>query len=935
MLIFKYAKATTAPSRILFLHLLKLIKMKFTFTLVFCFLLFMVQAQTKTYPNIDIPFKKFVLDNGLTLIVHEDPKLPIAAFNIWYHVGSKNEKPGKTGFAHLFEHIMFTSTEHWSNFDEVMQTVGGGNNNGTTNNDRTNYFETFTSSGLDRVLWVEADRMGFLLKGLDSNKVNVQRGVVQNEKRQGDNQPYAVAEELTVKATYPVGHPYSWSVIGSLDDLNAASMDDVKNWFKEYYGPNNAIVSIAGDVKAEEVFEKVKKYFGDIPASPPIAKFTKRIAKMQGVSFQQAQDRVPQARLQKTWNVPEWGTPEVTYLSLLGDILTSGKSSRLYKRLVLDEDLASDVFVYAADNEIGGQFYIIADAKPGVDLKKVNDVINQELKKIFTTGVTVAEIERTKTNYFVQLLKGLETIGGFGGKSDLLAMSETYGGSPDAYKKTINYVKGATPNEIKNTAVKWLSDGEYVLEILPYGDFTHTDSKLDRTIMPPVGEVVPAKFPEIKNFTLSNGLKVYLAERHELPLVNMLTSFGGGFSADHFSNPGLAKLTGAMLTEGTTTKTGIQISDMLTDLGTSINSGTALDNSTLSMSTLKTNFDASLSLYSDILRNPSFPQKDFDRVKEEQLLGIDQEKANPSRLGLQILPTLLYPKGHVYNTSFTGSGNKKSVSKINKADLAAFHKTWFVPNNGFMVVVGDITEAELKTKLEKSFAGWKSGKVSEIKLEEAPLAKAPAVYIIDKPGASQSQIFASQTSGSAMDADNDAFDLMNTMLGGSFLSRLNMNLREDKHWSYGAGSRLQPTKGPGIFYASAGVQTDKTMESLQEMQKELRNIVGNKPIDKTEFEKEQSSTILSLPGNWQTNSGVLGFLYSTVLYNHNLNYPGQYATMLKNFTVADMNKVASKYLKPQNLIWLIIGDREKIEAGIRSLNLGPVKILDNEGNEIK
>ena len=363
----------------------------------------MVQAQTKTYPNIDIPFKKFVLDNGLTLIVHEDPKLPIAAFNIWYHVGSKNEKPGKTGFAHLFEHIMFTSTEHWSNFDEVMQTVGGGNNNGTTNNDRTNYFETFTSSGLDRVLWVEADRMGFLLKGLDSNKVNVQRGVVQNEKRQGDNQPYAVGEELTVKATYPVGHPYSWSVIGSLDDLNAASMDDVKNWFKEYYGPNNAIVSIAGDVKAEEVFEKVKKYFGEIPASAPITKQGEWIAKMNGTHTVIAQDRVAQPLLQKIWNVPAWGTAEITYLNLLGDILTTGKSSRLYKRLVLDEDLASDVYAYVADNEIGGQFYIVADAKPGVDLKKINDVINQELKKIFTTGVTVAEVERTKTNYFVQL----------------------------------------------------------------------------------------------------------------------------------------------------------------------------------------------------------------------------------------------------------------------------------------------------------------------------------------------------------------------------------------------------------------------------------------------------------------------------------------------------------------------------------------------------
>ncbi len=895
----------------------------------------MLQAQTKTYPNIDIPFKKFVLDNGLTLIVHEDPKLPIAAFNIWYHVGSKNEKPGKTGFAHLFEHIMFTSTEHWSNFDEVMQTVGGGNNNGTTNNDRTNYFETFTSSGLDRVLWVEADRMGFLLKGLDSVKVDVQRGVVQNEKRQGDNQPYAVAEELTVKATYPVGHPYSWSVIGSMNDLNAASITDVKDWFKEYYGPNNAIVSIAGDVKAEEVFEKVKKYFGDIPASPPIAKFTKRIAKMQGVSFQQAQDRVPQARLQKTWNVPEWGTAEIAYLNLLGSVLTNGKSSRLYKRLVLDEDLVSDVYFYTSENEIGGQFFIITDAKPGVDLKKINSIINQELKKIFTTGVTVAELERAKTNFFVQLLSGLESLGGFGGKSDLLAMSQTYGGSPDAYKRINNYVKNATPNDLKNTAINWLSDGEYVLEILPYSDFTNTDSKLDRTVMPPVGEVPAAKFPEIKNFTLSNGLQVYLTERHELPLVNVLTSFNGGFSADKYTNAGLAKLTGAMLTEGTSTKSAVQISDMLADLGSNINSGTSLDNSTLSMSSLKTNFDASLNLYADILRNPSFPQKDFERVKEDQLLAINQEKANPSQLALQILPDLLYPKDHVYHTSFTGSGNKSSVVNINKADLVTFHKTWFVPNNGFMVVAGDITEAELKTKLEKSLAGWKQGKVPQIILGEAPIAKTTSVYIIDKPGAGQSQIFAAEISGSAMDKEDDAFSLMNTMLGGSFLSRLNMNLREDKHWSYGAGSNLRASKGPGLFFAGGGFQTDKTKESIQEIHKELSQLISNKPITKTEFQKEQSASILALPGYWQTNNGILSFLYSSVFYNRGLDYPSKYETMLKNFTLADMNNAATKYIKPQNITWLIIGDREKIEAGIRSLNLGPVKILDNEGNEIK
>ena len=892
-------------------------------------------AQTKQYPNIDIPYKKFVLENGLTVIVHEDHKLPIASFNIWYHVGSKNEKQGKTGFAHLFEHIMFTSTEHWSNFDEVMQTVGGGNNNGTTNNDRTNYFETFTNTGLERVLWVEADRMGFLLKGLDSTKIEIQRGVVQNEKRQGDNQPYAIAEELTVKATYPSGHPYSWTVIGSMADLSAASVNDVKEWFRTYYGPNNAVVAIAGDVNAENVMELVKKYFGEIPASPPIAKFTQNIAKMKGLTYQQAQDRVPQARLQKTWNVPAWGTVELTQLNLLGDILTNGKSSRLYKRLVLDEDLATNVFFYTNEGEIGGQFYLFADAKPGVSLKKINNIINEELKKIFTTGVTVEEVERTKTNYFVQLLKGLETIGGFGGKSDWLAMSETYGGSPDAYKTILEYIKKANPAGTKKVANDWLSDGEYVLEILPYPDFTTIETKIDRTAMPPVAKPSAARFPAIKTFSLSNGLKVYLAEKHELPLVNMITTFGGGFTADKFAQLGTAKMTGTMMLEGTATKTGTQISDLLNSLGTTLYSSAGVDNSVINMSCLKTSFDASLALYSDVLLHPSFPEKDFERVKKEQLLAIDQEKASPGRLGRRVLPALLYPADHAYNMPLTGTGTAESVAKISRNSLQKFHETWFVPNNGFMVVVGDITEAELKTKLEKSLVNWKSKATPAIAIGDAPLAASPAVYIIDKPEASQSQIFAGHTSLSAKDKDIDAFGLMNNILGGTFLSRLNMNLREDKHWSYGAGSNISPTKGPGMFLANTGVQTDKTKESVVEILKELTQINDSKPIAQDEFEKERNGAILSIPGDWQTNNGIIGFLQRSILFDRGLDYPNQYATNLENLSLSDMHNVAKKVVKAQNLTWLIVGDRAKIESGIRELNLGPVKILDKDGKEIK
>ncbi len=910
--------------------------MKYIFSFLFSLISIISFSQTKQYPNIDISYKKFVLDNGLTLIVHEDHKLPIAAFNIWYHVGSKNEKPGKTGFAHLFEHIMFTSTEHWSNFDEVMQTVGGGNNNGTTNNDRTNYFETFTNTGLERVLWVEADRMGFLLKGLDSAKIEVQRGVVQNEKRQGENQPYAISNELTVKATYPEGHPYSWTVIGSMDDLSAASVDDVKEWFKTYYGPNNAFIAIAGDVNTDEVLQLVKKYFGEIPPSPPIVKFTNNIAKMKGTIIQQAQDRVPQARLQNTWNVPGWGTKESSYLSMLGEILTSGKSSRLYKRLVLDEDLVTDVSFYLDDKEIGGQFYLFTDAKPGVSLSKINDIIDQELQKILTSGVTEEELERSKTNFFVQLLNNLETLGGFGGKSDWLAMSETYGGSPDAYKKILDYTKAATPNDIKNVAHDWLTDGEYILEINPYEDYKTDPIKVDRTIMPPVSKAAPAKFPQIKSFSLSNGAQVYLAERHDLPLVNIMASFNGGSSVDIFSNAGTAKMTGTMLSEGTTTKTAIQISDLLSTMGSTLNSSSSIDNMTVRMSCLKTHFDASMNLFSDVILHPSFPVKEFERVKKEQLLRIEQEKASPNLLGARILPQLIYPVGDIYNTPLTGSGTIESSNKISRNDLIKYHQTWFVPNNAIIVAVGDITESELKTTLEISLKGWKSQKTPLIPVSNtAKLPTSPVVYIIDKPDAIQSQLFAAEISLSAEDKDIDAFNLMNHILGGTFLSRLNMNLREDKHWSYGAGSYLRPVKGKGMFVATAGVQTDKTKESIEEILKELTQITTTKKIGKEEFENEQNSTILSLPDTWQTNNGIMNFLFNAILFNRGIDYPEKYATILQQFKISDIQQVANKVIKPNSLTWLIIGDRKKIEKGIRELNIGPVKIINSNGSEIK
>jgi zinc protease len=906
----------------------------------FCLLFFcatsFAQTVKKNYPEIDIAYKKFVLDNGLTLIVHEDHKAPIAAFNVWYHVGSKNEPVGKNGFAHLFEHLMFSGSENNPHsYFELTESLGATDMNGTTNNDRTNYFENVPTSGLDKILWAESDRMGYLLKTVDTARLEVQIGVVENEKRQGENQPYSISQELTAKNTFPKGHPYSWTVIGEKKDLDSASLDDVKQWFKSYYGPNNVTVVIAGDVNTDTIYEKVKKYFGAIPACPPIARQSAWVAKMSGIHYQTAQDHVPQARLQKTWNTPQWGTADNAYLNLLSDILTNGKTSRLYKRLVYDGQLSNNVFSYVDDMEIASQFNIFCDVKPGFTAGKIDTVINEELQKILTQGPTVAEVERAKTNYFANFVKGMERIGGFGGTSDILAQSQTFGGSPDYYKKIQEWIKNATPGDIKKAAVDWLSDGEYVLDIEPYGNFKVGDSIANRKQQPPLGPPAVVKFPEVKYFTLANGLKVALVERNSVPVVDMSLMVNAGYAADQFGKPGLSKLAMKMMQEGTKTRSALQLSDDLANAGASLNTYSDLDNSYLYLTALKPNLDESLKLFTDVLYNPSFPEKNFERVQKEQLLAIKQEQSQPVAMGLRILPGLLYGKGHAYSNSFTGSGTEASVKEISRADLEKFHDTWFAPNNAVLVVVGDVNANELKTKLEKSFASWKKATVPEKNIKDVALAASPSVYIIDKPGALQSIIFAGEISPSAKDPDNQKIQMMNRILGGDFTSRINMNLREDKHWAYGAFSIDIPTEGPGFFTGYAPVQTDKTAESIVEMKKELTQYVGDKPATQEEFDKAQKNAVLQLPGLWETNSAVLDELQTAIKYDRGKDYLKNYPTMLQQLTLADIRNAAKKVDKPENLTWVIVGDRSKIEQGIKELNLGPVKYIDSEGNEVK
>ncbi|HWE42494.1 MAG TPA: pitrilysin family protein [Gemmatimonadaceae bacterium] len=890
-----------------------------------------VRATAAAIP--DIPYRKFTLKNGLTLLVHEDHKAPIAAVNIWYHVGSKNELPGKTGFAHLFEHLMFNGSENYNeDYFKAVEPLGATDLNGTTNEDRTNYFQNVPVSALDRILWLESDRMGHLVGAIDSAKLNEQRGVVQNEKRQGENEPYGKAWITIAENTFPKGHPYSWSVIGSMEDLNAASLADVKEWFRTYYGPANATIVVAGDVNTDDIRNRVEKYFGDIPSGPPIVKHEAWIAKMEGEHRQVMQDRVPQARLFKAWNVPQFGTRDMTLLSLAWDILGGGKSSRLYKRLVYRDRIATDIAAFTDEREIASQLLLMETAQPGGDLGAVERASDQELKAFLASGPTQAELDRVKTQQRAAFIRGAERIGGFGGKSDILARGQVYRGDPETYKQVQGWIAAATPADVRDAARRWLSEGVYVLEVHPFPEFETVASSVDRKAgMPPVGAPPAAPLAAPERATLSNGMKVVLSRRTAVPVVRLTTIMDGGFAADDPSKPGVASMTMQMLDEGTTSRNSLQIADELASLGVTLSTSAGLDVNRVTISALKDKLDPALALYADVILHPSFPQGDLDRVKQNTLAAIQQEKVQPFSMGLRVLPLLLYGAGHAYGQPLTGSGTESSVKGMTRDDLVAFHRTWFKPNHGTVVAVGDITMPELTAKLERAFASWKPGDIPAKKVNDVASRARKTVYLLDRPGADQSYVLAGELIAPKANADEIPFEVFNDAFGGAFVSRINMNLREDKHWSYGSFSFPVDARGQRMWMVMAPVQTDKTKESLAEVVKELKGAVTDRPLTTAEINDAKDRQIKTLAGRWETSAAVASALGEIVTYGLPDDYYTTYSDRVRNASDAAVNAAAKKFVNSDQMVWVVIGDRAKVEAGIRELGLGEIVLLDADG----
>ncbi len=887
-----------------------------------------VYAQDRTM-NIDIPYEKFVLPNGLTVLVHEDHKAPIVAVNIWYHVGSKNEKTGRTGFAHLFEHLMFGGSEHHpTQFIPAMEEIGATDLNGTTSEDRTNYFENVPTSALDFTLWLESDRMGHLLGAIDQKVLDLQRGVVQNEKRQSENQPYAIADDLIVENTYPKGHPYSWTVIGSMEDLNAASLDDVKEWFRTYYGPSNTTLVLAGDIDVKTAREKVERYFGDIPPGPPVAHQEVWIAQRTGTHRQRVQDRVPQPRVYMVWNIPQFGSPDADYLDLVSDILSQGKSSRLYKRLVYDEQIATSVTANAGMREIGGQFEISATAKPGGSLEQIERGIQEELDRFLRDGPTAEELERVRTQYRAAFIRGIERIGGFGGKSDRLAIGEVFLGDPSSFKPSLQRVESATAADLKSAAVRWLSDGVYQLEVVPFPSYAASPTGVDRKQPPAPGAPPALKLPAVQHGKLSNGLRVELTERHDLPAIDFWLSFDAGYAADSPAGAGTAKLAAAMLVDGTARRSALEISEQLQLLGARLTAASNLDQTSVYLSALRDKLHPSLELFADVVLHPSFPAADFDREQKLQLAAIERERVTPIQMGLRVLPALIYGKDHAYGHPLTGSGTAATVSGLTRDDLVRFHRTWFHPNNGTLIVVGDTTMADLLPGLERIFGAWKPGQAPAKNIAAGQPPAHPVVYLMDRPGSQQSVIFTAGLAPAGGNPEQPAIDIMNDVLGGTFSSRLNMNLREDKHWSYGVFSLVLEARGQQPFFTISPVQTDKTKEAMEQILAELRGISGPRPVTPEELTLAREHAILQLPGSLETRFGWGSQLQQQLRLGLADDYLDAFAATVKRLDAAQVEAAARQVVRPDQLVWVVVGDRAKIEPGIRELGIGEIRLFD-------
>ncbi|HJO61160.1 MAG TPA: pitrilysin family protein [SAR202 cluster bacterium] len=882
---------------------------------------------------ISIPFQKHTLGNGLDIITHVDKTVPTVAVNIWYHVGSKNEIPGKTGFAHLFEHVMFEgSRNHNKDYFGPLQEIGA-TVNGSTTNDRTNYWENLPSNYLELALWLESDRMGFLLEALDQKRFDLQREVVKNERRQSyENRPYGMAYLKLQELLFPPPHPYNWPTIGSQEDLDGAEIEDVKEFFRNFYHPSNASISIAGDIDPNSTFDLIDKYFGNLSPGPAINRFHKMDSILKGQTWVTLEDSVHLPRLYLAWpTVPEF-TQEQAALDVLSVIMADGRSSRLEQNLVYKKQLARDIRAYHHGQEISGEFHIIATANPGQTTGEIYKEIQALLDELSQTPPSDKEMERAYNIINSYHVRQLEKIGGFGGKADQLNHFNVMAGNPGLIETDVERYKKVSANDV-SAAAKLLNGNFVGLTVNPLKDTKPSSRQLDRTNLPKVAALTTFSAPQPKDIFLENGTRLLVIERSELPLTTVGVFFDTGSAEDLEERPGIAQFATDMLFEGTQSRSSSQIADEMEFLGSHVTKDVSREHTFLAVSGISDNTNKELDVLSDIILNPNFPVTEMERIRKEKLSDLrsiqDSADATASVAMRSILLGPTTPYGHTIN------GDETSIAAMKTGDLEKhYHETLLTSKKTF-IVVGNISSnlaAELITEKFRTFENRQ--KPQENQVASKPLAgEGPTIYLVDRPGSAQSILRAGHISIPREHQDYHSLAFVNYILGGDYSSRLNMNLRQDKGYSYGFHSSIEWMKPLSILVTRGSVQTEVTKESVFETLKELTDIVELNPIGLEEFRKAKEGLLKSVPSQFESNQQITNQLLNIAAFDLPLDYFETNIEKISDLTLDDVRQSAVKHILPAEIKMIVVGDKEKIQKNLEELGY-PLFVIDMYGNNI-
>ena len=905
---------------------------------------------------VNIPYEQFTLANGLRVIVSTDRKAPVVAVSVWYDVGSKMEPKGKTGFAHLFEHLMFNGSENApGDFFVPLQQIGATDVNGTTWFDRTNYFETVPTPALERALFLESDRMGHLLGAVTQENLKNQIGVVQNEKRQGDNQPFGLVEYAQLKALIPADHPYGHSTIGSMADLDAASLDDVKNWFRQHYGPNNAVLVLAGDIDVPTAKRLVEKYFGDIargpqqgPINAPVPTPAKRVDEVM-------KDRVATTRIYRTWTVPGLNDADAVPLDIAATVLGGLSSSRLDNQLVRGDKSAVRVSTQLQQFAQLSFFEVQVDVAPGTDPAAEGRKLDALIADYIAKGPTADEVARAATRDVAGRTSALESVGGFGGKAVTLAEGALYSKDAGFYKKQLAQYAAATPDQIRAVMQKWLTRPMHALVVEPGPRGAYEESQsvaakpatfapafyrapgtepqthkpvaaVDRSKLPEVGQIADLKFPAVSRAKLSNGVEIVYAQRTATPTTRIVVSFDAGNAADPADKLGLQSLTLSLLDEGTKTLNSTQIAEAQERLGANVSAGASMDRTTISLFALSANLKPSVDLLADIIRNPAFAPAEVERLRSQQLVAIVSEMTQPSGLAQRSLNPILFGAGHPYGRPPSGTGDAAVVEKLTRDDLVGFHQAWIRPDKATIFVVSDKPLAEVRGVLEAELGDWKgTGTPGAKKFGAAIPAPRPRIVLIDRPDSPQSLIYAGEVTPLKGPEEMTSFIAGNDVLGGNFLSRMNMDLRETKGWSYGVNGNFRRMLEGVSYIVAAPVQADQTGASIKALQEDMNTFLTTKGVTAEEQERTINGFVRELPGSFETSGDVLGGMQNNVLYGRADDYYDTVASRYRALTAPQLDAAIRKAVDPSKLVWVVVGDAKVVKPQLDSLGL-PVEV---------